>query len=277
MPLNEGTGPQTEQEWRAQAQAQVDKVNERFSGNMFQDAWDDLRGKNASKAAEEAAATQAEAYGLGVDEQRRQFETAQENMAPWLEAGQGALGLQQDFLGLGGEGAQADAYANYQESPGQKFLRERGEKAIVRQHAAIGGLGGSGVRSALNRQGIGVAAQDFGNYYNRLAGMSGSGQTAASGLGNLGMNAASNIGNLAGLQGNARASGILGGAQARQQGIGNVVGLGSMVAGGAPFGSMSFGGGGSVPNSGWGTNARYAGGLTHGTANKIASYDFSGY
>lgn len=194
--------------------------------------YEDISGKTAEEATRKAAQTQAEAYGMGIDEQRRQFDISQENMAPWLEAGTGALGLQQDFLGLSGSEAQQTAYDNYTMSPGQEFLRARGEKAITRNAAAIGGLGGGGVRSALNQQGIGFAAQDFGNYYNRLAGVSGTGQTAASNLGQLGANTASNISNMMGQQGNARASGILGGAQAGIQGTSNLIGLGSMIFGG---------------------------------------------
>jgi len=193
---------------------------------------DDITGKTGERAARDAAQTQAEAYGMGIDEQRRQFDISQENMAPWLEAGTGALGMQQDFLGLSGQEAQQSAYDNYTMSPGQEFLRARGEKAITRNAAAIGGLGGGGVRSALQQQGIGFAAQDFGNHYNRLAGMSGTGQTAASNLGQLGSNTASNISNLMGQQGNARASGILGSAQSGIQGTNNLIGLGSMIFGG---------------------------------------------
>ena len=234
--------------------AQFLSTKEKLSGNFLQDTWDDLRGKTAARAAEEAAQVQSDAYGQGIDEQRRQFDISQENLAPWLEAGTGALSRQQDFLGLGEPGAQQAAYDNYAESPGQKFLRERGERALVRNASAIGGLGGGNVRSALNQQGIGFAAQDFGNHYNRLAGMSGTGQQTASGLGSMGMNMASNVGNLYGQQGNAAASGILGSAQSRSSGLGNMIGLGSML-----FGGMGGGGGG---------------GLTADTANKIQSHRF---
>jgi len=211
---------------------------------------------DAEDAAEAAAATQERSYGQGIDEQRRQFDATQENLAPWLEAGESALSTQQNLLGLSGKDAQQKAYDDYSMSPGQKFLRDRGEKAIIRQHMAIGGAGGGRVRSALNRQGIGFAAQDFGNYYNRLAGVSGTGQTTATGLGRLGANAATNISNLYGLQGNARASGILGSQQERSKGMSNIMGLASMLYGGM---------GGDD------------GGLTADTANQIQSYDFSGY
>ena len=207
---------------------------------------------DAEDAAQDAAGTQEDAYGQGIAEQRRQFDVTQENMAPWLEAGTGALGAQQDFLGLNGAESQQSAYDNYSESPGQKFLRDRGEKATMRHYAGIGGLGGGGVRSALNRQGIGWAAQDFGNHYNRLAGMSGTGQSTASTLGGLGANTASNISQGYGLQGNARASGILGGQQASARNREQMLGLGTSLY------------------KAWGSDD-----LTQETADSIASYDFT--
>ena len=175
--------------------------------------------KEAKEAEERAAAEQEEYANTALGEYQRQFDIGQENLAPWLEAGKGALGMQQDFLGLSGGEAQQAAYDNYSESPGQKFLRERGEKAIMRHYAGIGGLGGGGVRSALNKQGIGFAAQDFGNHYNRLAGMSNTGQTTGQQMSQQGQNFANQSAGQYGLIGNARASGIYGAQQADAQGM----------------------------------------------------------
>lgn len=201
---------------------------------------DDVTGvEGAQRAANEAAGVQSDAYQSGIDESRRQFGVTQENMAPWLQAGTGALGLQQDFLGLSGQDAQSQAYANYQESPGQKFLRERGMKATMQGAAASGGLGGGRVRAELNKQGIGFAAQDFGNYYNRLSGMSNTGQQTGAQLGQLGSQASQQVQTGLANQGAARASGILGGQQAMAQSNQNLWGLGSTAIGaymGAPVG-----------------------------------------
>ena len=191
-----------------------------IAGGKFDvaDIWGQQGARDAAEAEAEAAAAQETQADKALAEYRRQFDISQENLAPWLEAGGGALSAQKDFLGLSGKEAQQAAYDNYQMSPGQEFLRKRGEKALVRQHAAIGGLGGGRVRSALNQQGIGFAAQDFGNHYNRLAGLSNTGQQTGQQLGSLGQNFASNSAQQYGMIGNARASGIYGGQQARAQG-----------------------------------------------------------
>ena len=143
----------------------------------------------------------------GVAEQRRQFESS--------------LGQQQALLGLQGLEKQQIALDSFSESPGQKFLRERGERALLRNASAIGGVGGGNIRSALNEQGINVAAGQMSDFQNRLAEMSGTGQTATSLGAQLGSNAASNI--QSGLQygGNVTGAGILGAGQAMSSGVFN--------------------------------------------------------
>ena len=104
-------------------------------------------------------------------------------LQPWQQAGTSALGQQQALLGMGGQEAQQQAFSAFGDSPGQKFLRDRAEKVTMRNAPQMGGLGGGNVRSALNEQAVGFAAQDYGNYYNRLGGLSGQGyQATAAGL-----------------------------------------------------------------------------------------------
>lgn len=70
--------------------------------------------------------------------------------------------------GASGPEAQAQAFQAFQDSPEQAFLREEGERGLLRNQAAIGGLGGGNVRRELQRQAIGLASQDFSNRFNRL-------------------------------------------------------------------------------------------------------------
>lgn len=77
---------------------------------------------------------------------------------PYSEAGQGAIGQEAALSGAMGPEAQAEAQAAFMESPGQKYLRERQEQALLRSSAAIGGLGGGNVRTALQEQAMGIAA-----------------------------------------------------------------------------------------------------------------------
>ena len=96
-------------------------------------------------------------------------------------AGGGAQAFQQQtaLSGAAGPQAQQEAFAAFQASPGQQFLQEQGQQALLRGASAIGGLGGGNVRQELQRQGIGFAAQDFGNQFNRLGSLSQIGAGAA--------------------------------------------------------------------------------------------------
>lgn len=96
-------------------------------------------------------------------------------------AGGGAQAFQQQtaLSGAAGPQAQRQAFASFQASPGQDFLRQQGEQALLRNQGAIGGIGGGNVRRELVRQGIGFAAQDFGNQFNRLGSLSQIGAGAA--------------------------------------------------------------------------------------------------
>lgn len=184
----------------------------------------------ASGAARDAAAAQQAASASAAAEQRRQFDISQEQAEPFRQAGLTALEQQQALLGLSGTEAQQAALQAFQESPGQAFLRERGEQSLLRSSAAIGGLGGGNVRSALQQQGIGFAQQDLQNQLARLGGIAGQGQTVTSNIAQLGAGTSANIGNLLQAGGQAQASGILGAQQARGQFLGQI---GSGLAGGA--------------------------------------------
>lgn len=197
-------------------------------------------GRDARRAESGAAEAQFQGFQRGIDEIRGFTEQGQAGFQPFLTGGTGAFEQQQALLGLLGPERGAEAIASFQESPGQQFLRERGQRALTRNAGAIGGLGGGNVRSALVQQGVGFAQQDFGNFFNRLAGLSGQGLQAAGGLGQLGAQAGRSIAGLLGSQGQARASGILGSQQARAGTQGQIAGFLSGIDFGS-FGSPSTG------------------------------------
>jgi hypothetical protein len=85
----------------------------------------------------------------------------------FLDVGNEGLEGQAALAGLRGAPAQATAFQGFQESPGQQFLREQGERGVLRNASAIGGLGGGNVRRELSRFNQGLAAQDFGNQFQR--------------------------------------------------------------------------------------------------------------
>lgn len=102
-----------------------------------------------------------------------------QTLNPFKNPGIQSLNLQAALSGALGQPAQEQAYANYQESPGQRYLREQSEKALLRNSAAIGGLGGGNVRQELQRQAIGLAAQDFDKSFERLGSITQTGLSAA--------------------------------------------------------------------------------------------------
>jgi hypothetical protein len=208
-----------------------------------------ITGALGARAAGKAASAQQAGADAGIAEQRRQFDITQEQFAPFQQAGVSALEQQQALLGLSGQESQQQAFAGLEESRGQQFLRERGQRNLVRNAAAIGGLGGGNVREALVQQGVGFAQQDIQNQFGRLGQLAGQGQAAATSVAQFGAQTAGNVTNLIGQGAQARSSGILGQNQAIQQGIGGAfTGLaqGGFLGGGNQF-TNRFGGAGQNP------------------------------
>lgn len=127
--------------------------------------------------------------GLGLSQDKEQIEKTQREVAEQIQggtkrfrgfSGEGnrAIRAQGALAGTHGADAQAAAIAAFQDSPGQKFMQDRAQTNLLRNSAALGGLGGGRVRSALAEQGVGFAQQDFDNNFNRLGQISGQGLSA---------------------------------------------------------------------------------------------------
>jgi len=123
-------------------------------------------------------------------------------LEPFVNRGGQAFDLQMALSGALGNDAQKTAFANYNASPGQEFLQQRGEQAVLRNASAVGGLGGSRVLQELQRQGVGLAQQDFANQFDRLGQLSGMGLNGAGMKSNLIMNGANIAANLTGQMAN---------------------------------------------------------------------------
>lgn len=119
-------------------------------------------------------------------------------MAPWLSAGTWGLGLQRDLL--------SGDFSSFKESPDYQFRLQQGLQGLERGAAARGRLYSGGQQADLINYNQGMASQAFGDFYNRLAGLSNTGQTTANQLGGYGANYANQIGQNAMAAGNARAS-----------------------------------------------------------------------
>lgn len=106
------------------------------------------------------------------------FNQAQQPLQPFAQAGAAANEQQAALSGARGTEAQAQAFQNFQSSPGQEFLREEAERATMRGASRTGGLSGN-VLQELQRQAIGLASQDFQNQFGNLGSVANRGLPAA--------------------------------------------------------------------------------------------------
>ena len=178
-----------------------------------------------AKAAQSAAAGQAEASTYAADIQKQMFDIINEQQKPYREAGYGALTRigqllpdltkpvsREEILGL----------------PGFQFGIEQGTGA-ARQAMNVGG-GGSNVDRAAQKFAIdytlGTAMPQVisqrQNIYNTLAGIAGIGQTAQSQTNQAAMNAGTNIGQAAIGGATALGAGQIGAANAYASGMSNI-------------------------------------------------------
>lgn len=155
-------------------------------------------GYQANKGNKDAAKASQAGEQAGIDEQRRQFDITQQNIAPWLRTGGNALEAQNAYL--------RGDMSGFQNSPDYKYALDQGLNAIDHRAAARGGLfGGGNTRDAMTFA-SGLATQNANSYWDKLAGLSNTGNTSATNLGQFGAGMANNIGNAYGNIGNARAS-----------------------------------------------------------------------
>lgn len=196
-----------------------------------------VSGLFGAKGAKDAANTQARSADAATAEQRRQFDLARADSAPFRNAGTDAVNRLRLLLGLGGNSSSADfgslnrrfTLDDFESDPvnqlSMQFGLDEGTKAIrrmlgasgmARSGAAVKGL----TRFATDYTGSKAAEsrnrflQDQDVTFNRLAGVSGTGQTATANTSALGANMANNVAqNIIGA-GNARGAAAIAGANA---------------------------------------------------------------
>lgn len=152
----------------------------------------------------------------------------------------------------------AGNFSSFYTDPAYNFTRDQGIGAIDASASSRGNLFGGGTSTDLARFGAGLASQEYGNYYNRIANAANMGMSAADAL-------AGNNQNLANAQGTA--------AQNNAQGTGQLIGLGTGLVGNLAnnyFGGLGGGGGGSR-NSSYGGNSMLNNQLMSGQG---SSYNF---
>ena len=204
----------------------------------------------AGEAAERAGQVQAGAAQAGIEEQRRQFDRMMEVLAPFQEAGVGALGRLQPYeqagvgalesppalAGLRGPEAQRAAIDQLAASPEFQAQVEQGERALLQRAAATGGLRGGNIQEALAQFRPQMLSDLINQQYGRLGGFTQLGSQTATNIAQLGQASAARqgvgalesgaaIAGLLGEQGAARAGGILGQGGVVGQTFGDILAL----------------------------------------------------
>ena len=175
-----------------------------------------------ASASRDAAASTERSSAASVAEQRRQYDIAREDYAPWRAAGGPAVTRLSQLLGLSAgpdSGAlnRKFSVADFMDDPITRLSYQSGldlgTQAIDRMAGARGSRNSGATLKALSRFGTDYtgakAGESYNRFYgdqerdfNRLAGISGVGQTAARDTAAAGSNAANNIGNIMTAQGN---------------------------------------------------------------------------
>lgn len=222
-------------------------------------------GAMGARASRRAAREQRRAAADQLALQERMFREQQNAYAPFRQAGLQAQNALMLGLGLAGSPGQ-EGYgalmkdfgaADFETDPGYQFRLSEGMKALDRQAAARGGtLSGSALK-ATQRYGQDVASQEYSNAFNRYMANRASKLGALGGLTSMGAGTASGLAGAAGQFGqvggqsladigNARASGIMGPANAYAGALGGISDLGMT------YGLMNAlgGGGGSATGGG---------------------------
>lgn len=197
-----------------------------------------------ARAADRASQSAAQQAAADREAQQQLYQQQRADQAPYREAGYRTLSQIMAGVQPGGEFDRRFSLSDFQADPGYQFRLEQGQKALDRAAAATGsGYSGAQLKALANFN-SGLASQEYGNAYNRfntdqsarynrLASVSGLGQTALNQTQQAGTNAYGNIANI-GMNGvnaanqsaqdaaAARASGYVGVANAFNSGIRNL-------------------------------------------------------
>ena len=185
-----------------------------------------LAASTQAGAAENAQQLQAQEAQNALNFQEQQYNTEQQQAAPFLKAGTQAENTLSSLTSTPGQGLltpwnqqfQAPTAAEAAATPGYQFQLQQGEDALQNSAAARGGLLSGGTAKSLDQYSQGLASTDYqqvynnafqnylqnynqfqtnqGNEYNRLAGLAGAGQQQVATSGQLGQQAANTNANI---------------------------------------------------------------------------------
>lgn len=154
---------------------------------------------NALQATQQGTNVGSNLIGLGATDAAsvigKQYFQNQGMFDPYRVGGESAL---QKQLALSGALGKEAFDAAYQASPQMQFLQDRGERAVARNAAAIGGLGGGNVQRELAKFSQGLASQDLQNQIGNLQALSGTGMDASQQAATLGTRGAESMADIYG-------------------------------------------------------------------------------
>jgi len=167
--------------------------------------WYEQRVRGDELALEEAGEVQDEWTKLAIEESRlgreqqgeqfeRQFEESKKRygemqglLNPYVQAGENSLAQQQALSGALGPAAQQAAYDAIQGSAGFQSMLAQGERGILQNATATGGVRGGNTQGALARYSPQLLGQAIDQRYGQLGGLTQMGQASAAGVGAAGM------------------------------------------------------------------------------------------
>lgn len=137
--------------------------------------------KSAAKSQQKAADAAKKAADDSLAEQRRQYDQSRADMMPWIESGKGALD-QVNRLNSGD-------YSSFKTSPDFNFQQEQGARALTARNALAGiGQNDGAAQKAALKYSQNLAQGSYNDYYNKIAGVAGTGQVQTNNAAQLGQN-----------------------------------------------------------------------------------------
>ncbi len=174
-------------------------------GGLLSGAGSIFGGLTSSGGYGDASDLYAEALIAANQTTRDIYYQNREDYAPWLKAGTTAVNQLSSLTQPGGQLYDTDfTYSDLYADPSYNWVKEQGLNSLAAKSAAAGNYGSGNMGTALVDYGTNLASTEYGNawnrwmegnnaLYNRLSGISGSGQNAASSLTTAGTSAANTI------------------------------------------------------------------------------------
>ena len=111
--------------------------------------------------------TQMQMFNQEQAVQKGNYDTAEGQLQPFLQAGQTAAGQLSADTAPGGSLAQNFSLSDLTQDPGYQFDLQQGTQAVQRSAAAAGTLNSGGTLKAISNYTTGLASNEINNAYNR--------------------------------------------------------------------------------------------------------------